>query len=627
MLRLKAARFTRRCLTVTQPRKASMEVPPKGYSIDPSASPMLRYQASLPRLPVPPLWFTAHRYLESARPHLTPAQYASTEAAVQAFVQSPQSAELQKRLEARAADPPVLNWMSEWLDKVMYSSRNPVAVFSSYFYVHVDDPLRTKSAQRAASLLKVMLSFRHMVETKQLEPDKVRGVPLCMDSYESLFHSCRYPNKPSDTVHKFDPATHNHVVFIRKNRFYLVSLVHPSGQELSAAELEIQIERIIELAGDTRATAVGALTSDNRDNWTDTRAALLATDPANAASLEAIESAMIVVCLDDAEPIGRELISVYCWAGDGHNRFYDKHQLIVFDNGRSGFMGQSGLAADALRMNEFVLAALALGQADLGTPSGEALPAPTELSFTLNDPMRDLINGAEWRFVKMAAPFEARVLHYEGYGKDMVERFGVDPDAWAHLIMQLAFRKMFNWPALVAEHACGRRFQLGSAQVILSTSSESKAWAEAMLDSSEINGRRAVLFREAAARHQQQAAWAVDGQSPFMHLAGLVIMAVDPPMEELPEIFAGPAFWGMALERDMDTAQLSSPYLDGWGFGGGDSDTFGLAYSIGNKYIRWTITSARAGDAQGGAQLKEYLAEAATQLRDVMDAATEEKKE
>jgi carnitine O-acetyltransferase len=87
-----------------------------------------------------------------------------------------------------------------------------------------------------------------------------------------------------------------------------------------------QIERVIELAGDTPATPVGALTSDNRDNWTDARAALLAADPANAASLEAIESAMIIVCLDDTKPVTREEISMACWVGNGRNRFYDKHQ-------------------------------------------------------------------------------------------------------------------------------------------------------------------------------------------------------------------------------------------------------------------------------------------------------------
>ncbi len=82
-------------------------------------------------------------------------------------------------------------------------------------------------------------------------------------------HSCRYPTKPSDTAKKFDPATHNHVVFVRKNKFYKVALADKSGRELSAAELEAQIEKVIELAGNEKAAPVGALTSENRDIWTD----------------------------------------------------------------------------------------------------------------------------------------------------------------------------------------------------------------------------------------------------------------------------------------------------------------------------------------------------------------------
>ncbi|KAJ6508504.1 acyltransferase ChoActase/COT/CPT [Mycena sanguinolenta] len=623
MLKL-TGRLARRSLTMPQARKSSTEVPPKGYAIDPSAGPMLRYQASLPRLPVPTISSTANKYLESARPHLTPAEYAQTEAAVHAFMASPQSAELQKRLEARAAEPGMLNWLSEWWNDVAYMGyRDPVVVFVSYFYIHVDDRLRTKPAQRAASLLKAMLPFRHMTETKELEPEKVRGAPLCMASYKWLFHSCRYPTKPSDTAHKFDPATHNHVVFVRKNKFYSVPLVHPSGKELSAAELETQIERVIELAGDTPATPVGVLTSDNRDNWTDARAALIAANPTNAASLEAIESAMIIVCLDDTKPVTREEISTACWVGDGRNRFYDKHQLIVFDNGRSGFLGEHSCmdGTPTLRMNEFVLATLALGKADLGTPTGEALPAPTELSFELNTTTRDLIKGAESRFDKLVGEHELHVLHYEGYGKDAVKRYGASPDAWAQLVKQLAFHKMFGRPGVTYESAQTRKYQLGRTEVIRSASSESKAWAEAMLDPSETDARRVALFRRAATRHLQYAAWAADGQGVDRHLFGLKRMLKEG--EEVPELYLDRAF-GRTNHWELSTSQLSSPYFDGWGYGEVVPDGYGLSYGIGDRYIRWTITSMR-GDA---AQLRHYLAEAATELRDLMErAAVEAKKD
>lgn len=62
---------------------------------------------------------------------------------------------------------------------------------------------------------------------------------------------------------------------------------------------------------------------------TQARAALLAASPANAATLEEIESAILIVALDDSKPITREQTSWECWVGDGKNRFYDKHQRTL----------------------------------------------------------------------------------------------------------------------------------------------------------------------------------------------------------------------------------------------------------------------------------------------------------
>lgn len=59
------------------------------------------------------------------------------------------------------------------------------------------------------------------------------------------FHACRYPTKPSDTAKKFDPQTHHHVIFVRKNKFYEVSLASPEGHELSEAELEVWVLHVL----------------------------------------------------------------------------------------------------------------------------------------------------------------------------------------------------------------------------------------------------------------------------------------------------------------------------------------------------------------------------------------------
>ena len=138
---------------------------PPGYAIDPSAGPMLRFQASLPRLPVPTLSSTASKYLETVRPPLTSSEFSSTQSAVKEFLESGQVAELQKRLEARASDPAVKNWLADWWNDVAYMGyRDPVVVNVSYYYAHVEDKRRRTAPKRAAGLIKAMLPFREMVE-------------------------------------------------------------------------------------------------------------------------------------------------------------------------------------------------------------------------------------------------------------------------------------------------------------------------------------------------------------------------------------------------------------------------------------------------------------------------------
>ncbi|KAG5636320.1 hypothetical protein DXG03_004828, partial [Asterophora parasitica] len=154
-------------------------------------------------------------------------------------------------------------------------------------------------------------------------------------------------------------------------------------------------------------------------------------------------------------------------------------------------------------------------------------------------------------------------------------------------------------------------------------SSESKAFVEAIasgkglgLGKGEAREVRA-LFEKAVKRHGTYAAWAADGRGVDRHLFGLKKLVREG--EEVPELFKDEAF-GKSSHWELSTSQLSSPYFDGWGYGEVVPDGYGLSYAIGDNYIRWTITSLK----QRTEVLKHYLAEAATEIRDVLEAARKE---
>lgn len=73
-----------------------------------------------------------------------------------------------------------------------------------------------------------------------LSPEMIKGMPLAMSSYKWLFNSSRIPEKPSDTARKYDASKHNHVVFVRKNKFFEVPVV-VDGTPLGSKELEAYV--------------------------------------------------------------------------------------------------------------------------------------------------------------------------------------------------------------------------------------------------------------------------------------------------------------------------------------------------------------------------------------------------
>lgn len=228
---------------------------------------MLRFEDSLPRLPVPSLQETAQRYIKSVHPLLNETEFETTKKAVADFIRPGGAGEkLQERLVAKREDPGVRNWIIDWWNEAAYLGyRDPVVPYVSYFYSHRDDRSRRDPSKRAAAISTAVLEFKKMVDGKTLEPEYMKKLPMAMSSYEYMFNCCRIPAKPSDYPQKYSSEENKHIIVIRKNQFFKV--MHEfSGKQLSTKELEWQFKRVYEQA--QRSPPVGLLTSQNRDAWT-----------------------------------------------------------------------------------------------------------------------------------------------------------------------------------------------------------------------------------------------------------------------------------------------------------------------------------------------------------------------
>ncbi|SPO40119.1 probable carnitine O-acetyltransferase, mitochondrial precursor [Pseudozyma flocculosa] len=585
------------------------------------SGPMYEGQDAMPHLPVPKLDQTLQKWKRSTEPHQTPSSLAKTEAAVQSALSGEDSKlfqTLQQRLEHRANNEGRESWLAQWWNEAAYMAyRDPVVPYVSYYYAHKDDRSRREGTKRSAALLKAFLAFRRLVETGQLAPEKGKAGPLCMRSYKWAFNSNRIPESPADTAVKYDWQTNNHVVVARNGRFYEFDLVH-NGQELSEAEIDSQLKKI---ANDPSASKmvqypVGALTSANRDKWTEARQALLNVagqgGKANEQALERISSAVLVVCLDDEAARSLESAAWRFWYGDGKNRFYDKQQIIALPNGKTGFMGEHSLmdGTPTLRLNDFSLQALAAGKIDLGTSNRTDLPAPKPVEFTLDRTVEAKIDEAIRDFEALKSQHDLAILDFQGYGKGAIKKFKCSPDAWVQMVIQLAYFKMYGKVAPTYESAQTRKYKWGRTEVIRSCSPESTEFVRAMEDNGASDEDRYAKFQAAVKQHLAYASAAADGQGVDRHLLGLKKLIQDG--EKVPDLYNDPAF-GASSTWKLSTSQISSEMFDSWGYGEVTPEGFGCAYAIKENSLTFTLTSLKLGSAD----LRHFINESAIELRDL----------
>jgi carnitine O-acetyltransferase len=156
-----------------------------------------------------------------------------------------------------------------------------------------------------------------------------------------------------------------------------------------------------------------------------------------------------------------------------------------------------------MRMNEFILGAIDHGQikASNESKSTVSLPEPKELHFEIDVKSNDYIKQAESNFDKLVGDHELevcfalagrnsnntqfkflrdKVLHYDGYGSTQIKAHRTSPDAFAQLVKQLAFYKLYQRPAVTYESTQTRQFQLGRTEVLRSASHQSREWVASM---------------------------------------------------------------------------------------------------------------------------------------------------
>ncbi|TFK53149.1 acyltransferase ChoActase/COT/CPT [Heliocybe sulcata] len=468
-------------------------------------------QSELPKLPIPPLEETCERYLRALEGLQDEKEHENTKRAVEAFLHG-EGPRLQDRLKEWAEKKD--SYIEDFWYESYLSHSDPVVLALNPFFVLENDPSPDRGSQipRAASLITASLGFIHDLRAEILEPDTVRGKAICMDQYTRLFGTARIPTQRGCRM-MINPES-EHIVVLRRGQFYWFNVLDDEDRPLlTEREIGRNLHAIVADADKTPVTevarnAIGVLSTENRKVWSNLRSTLMESRD-NASSLQIIDKALFIVCLDDAAP---ETLSELCdnflcgtynlasgvQIGTCTNRWYDKLQIIVCKDGSAGInfehTGVDGhtvlrFAADIFTEGLMLLArsinpsAPTLFHAQLSphsksykvpkntgkppTPPPDIIDTtPKKLEWKLSPELRAGIRFAETRLSDLICQNDCQAMEFKGYGKNFIVSHGISPDAFVQMAFQAAYFGLYGRIESTYEPAMTKSFLHGRTEAI-----------------------------------------------------------------------------------------------------------------------------------------------------------------
>ena len=169
----------------------------------------------------------------------------------------------------------------------------------------------------------------------------------------------------------------------------------------------------------------------------------------------------------------------------------------MFDNGVAGQVGEHSTidGTHYFHLCDELLEFLADPKSDFQlSPSSPVVVTPEPLDFDLTPipEIHETISKAQQCIYDLASSKTLSFLR-TSYGKATIKAFGVGPDGWAQMIVQVAYARLAErfggenspvvpWPVCTFEAAASRRFYRGREESIRVVTDECVAFVRAMLE-------------------------------------------------------------------------------------------------------------------------------------------------
>uniref|UniRef100_A0A2P2HZI7 Carnitine O-palmitoyltransferase 1, liver isoform-like n=1 Tax=Hirondellea gigas TaxID=1518452 RepID=A0A2P2HZI7_9CRUS len=603
-------------------------------------------QRSLPRMPVPPLDATMARLMVSLEPLCSPEELAQYKREAEHFQRSI-GGRLQRLLCLKAWWSP--NYVSDWWEKYAYlMSRTPLAINSNYYCLdHLKWTPTSSQVARAANVIYSFCSMRRLIDREQLQPLLLRNtIPICMAQYERLFSTVRIPGKELDELVHYEPQDSRHIVVWCQGLLYALDVVDHANQLLSTHLLQKLLHDIVEDAAQHKGSvseserSVPSLTGLPRTEW----ATILEqhfSRGINKDNLDIIKKAVFMVVLFEEVPADINDKGKTIMHADGRTLWFDKSlNLCFFPDGQCGFNAEHSMAdAPALgHVWEYAMTNEVLEKRYLD--NGDVMPPPREFRQGLHTPPRRIIwdmtdalaenikHAVEFG-VKHASDLELAIEHHDAFGKGVLKKAKISPDAFIQIALQLAYYRDSNGKFVQTYEASATRlYQHGRTETVRSCTNDSSAFVRAMCNSNKTRSERLSLLRVAGQTHQLLYKAAMNGEGIDRHLFALYVISrgLGYDSELLEHMIKRP--WTLSTSQQPQQQVMNSNLPDinfepfrvmcspGGGFAPVSDDGYGVSYMLPTDFnIFFHVSSKRSCPNTDSRRFVQHICRALEDMR------------
>jgi len=532
-------------------------------------------------------------------------------------------------------------WLGRWALPI---NNNPFFVFNKF--------PREGQVAVASALAVSTLKFALKIRNETLERSIVKGTPLCMSQYPKMFGTTRIPLPSRDTL--VTNTKSRHIAVLVNGDVYFVDVVTRDGLIRSERSLASVFNEMIKKTRDENddTRGLGIFTTGDRNDWAKVRAELESnstflhcpllntfvahpTSPhiaSNKEALEAIDSAIFVVCLDAGERLDgvdeRRLAATMLHGIVDEltplNRWFDKSVQLIVDaegNCAGNFEHSWGDGIPMGRCMHEVYSDLT------GANSGYSrLVAPVGEGNTLGSGFRKaqwvLTPSVRGAFARYSTAYKGAtdnvdlaVIRTEGLGAGAFKKAGLSPDGTAQMAIQVAYHKLYNRIVSTYEACNMQHFLYGRTETIRSATPDSLQLVTRFAGAAS-NSEAFELLKRATKTHNHVSEDAKAGRGVDRHLYGLYCAAQQRQSkfgESVPELYKDPAYLKFS-SNILSTSTVSAPFGSLLGFGAVNPGGYGIGYIVGEDQLTFSVASFRDHPGTDSAEFAKSLSDAFKRL-------------